>query len=484
MPDPEGASLCDWIPSSFRLSKTITRPEHLANPFCNILNSTGKTATEFPDLLGKKRCFWRLANSVAGAATIWFRSWLYWPKALKLTLPDRHVDVVIISHLTNIDHLKAEDDFYFGDLHRTLEQNGLLTHTLLINHARAGRQISPGKQRIILPAFLSPFRESGILARLIAASFTLSEGDNRSDRHFHRLARLAQFGNKAIGDYRIGMMLTKLIRHLSPKVIIHTYEGHGWERIVAEAAHAMPFPAKVFGYQHAVIFPGPKAILQNRGKAMPDHIYTTGQAAKSVLIQDSDLPESHFSILGSSKAVKVDPSVKFSPDGACLIAPEGTLGEVILMAGIGLDAARANPDQQFILRLHPVLPHQKVAAALAPYSPLPDNFELSQVSLDEDLARCSWLCYRGSTLAYQGILAGLRPIYLDPDGSASTNDPLPQDLAFRRCCVYGREINDIILKDRNVRDLDQTELMQAIDYAKSYLMPFQPDALMEKIKTL
>jgi len=480
----EDELLSHWMSSSQQLGKAANRPEHLANPFCNILNCTSKTAEEYPDLLGRKTSLWRFLNSCAGAAVAWVRSCLYWPGAIPLNLPGKHVDVVIISHLTNIKHLRERTDFYFGDLAERLENEGLSTHTVLINHARTGRQISLIKGRSVLPAFLSPLKEARIIFKLCLGNFTLPGRNSAGSRRFHWLARLAQFGSRAIGDYRIGIMLAQLLHCFSPKVVIHTYEGHGWERILAAAVHKMDIPAYVCGYQHAVIFPGPKAILQNRGNAMPDHIFTTGQAAKSILIQEGELPEKVFSILGSSKAVSSGSSPRFNAMGACLIAPEGTLSEVVLMAGLGLDAARANPEQQFILRLHPVLSYRQVVDALAQYHPMPGNFILSQESLDEDLHRSSWLCYRGSTVAFQGILAGLRPIFLDPDDSAATNDPLPQDLAFRHRCVSGGEINALICNDKSIPEPDQAELKQAVAFAMSYLMPFNPDELIEKIKTL
>lgn len=480
----EGELLSDWMPLSQQLSQSTIRPEHLVNPFCNILNCTSKTAKEYPDLFGKKTSLWRFLNSLTGATVAWARSCFYWPIAIPLNLPNKHVDVVIISHLTNINQLNEKTDFYFGDLAERLEDEGLSTHTVLINHARAGRQRSLSKGKSVLPAFLSPLMEASILLKLALGIFTFPRGNSVKSQRFHHLARLAQFGSRAIGDYRIGIMLSKFVHCFSPKVVIHTYEGHGWERVLATAIHKMDIPAHVFGYQHAVIFPGPKAILQHRGNAMPDHIFSTGEAAKKILVHDGEIPSKHFSILGSCKAVSTDSSPQFKATGACLIAPEGTLSEVMLMAGMGLDAARTNPEQQFVLRLHPVLPYQQGVDALAQFHPIPENFVLSQESLDEDLRRSSWLCYRGSTVSFQGILAGLRPIYLDPDQSVATNDPLPQDLAFRRHCVSGDEINTVISCDKSIPKPDQTELKQALAFAMSYLMPFNPDELIEKIKTL
>lgn len=484
MPMSDAAMLRNWVSCSRQLSQTIKRPEHLANPFCNILNCTTKTAAGYPDLLGRKPAYWRLFKSIAGAAFTWCRACFYWPRALSLNLSEKQVDVVFVSHLISESHLDKEADFYFADLAEALENEGFSTHTVLINHIKAGRNISPGEKRSVLPAFLSPLKEAGIIFRLFLSAFSLPRGDNARSAHFCRLAKLSQFGNRAIGDYRIGMMLGEIIRASSPKAVIHTYEGHGWERLLADAAHKMDTSVKVFGYQHAVIFPGPKAILQNRGVAMPDHIFTTGEAAKTMLAKEGELPKTYFSILGSSKVFNAKPSAQFSPKGACLIAPEGTLGEVKLMAKLCIDAARSIPEQQFILRLHPVLSREHVVNLLKEFNPIPDNFTLSQASLDEDMERSSWLCYRGSTVAFQGIVAGLRPIFLDTDQAAANNDPLPSGLAFRRTCTSGDALTALIIDDRKVAEPDQTAFHEAVDFARSYLMPLMPDRLKEKIKAL
>ena len=482
MTKPTGASLEKWMPLGQRLSHAVHRSEHLANPFCNILNCTSKSEAQYPDLMGHKGAWWRLFHSIKGAGIILLRSCIYWPNALKLSLPEKSVDVVIISHLTSAEHLQQENDFYFGDLVQQLNEHGITSHSILINHARVGGAIPSMNTRTVLPAFLSPAREAMIIIRLIMASFTMPRLAGKDMGRFHFLARLAQFNNRAIGDYRIGSMLVHAITQLSPKVVIHTYEGHGWERIVNKAAHSKPDTICVYGYQHAVIFPGAKPVLENRGNATPDYVLTTGEAAKNLLISNSSIPGDRFSILGSIKARDDEMPAQFTPTGACLIAPEGTLSEVRLMADMGIQAARANPGQTFILRLHPVLSRQLVEKALSVNYPLPRNFVLSNVSLQEDLNRSSWLCYRGSTVSFQAVLAGLRPLYLDPDGRAKFNDPLPDSLTLRYRCATASEINAVITADKRSLKYYEDEWGEAFTFTKNYLMPFDPSQLIERIK--
>ena len=108
-----------------------------------------------------------------------------------------------------------------------------------------------------------------------------------------------------------------------------------------------------------------------------------------------------MSTLGSIKRKSKLPKPKFSAKGTCLFAPEGTLDEV-RMARFAIDTAKAHPSNEFTLRLHPLMNPVEVRSMLEASSALPSNFILSTNSLDFDLAaKPSWICYRGSTVAFQ-----------------------------------------------------------------------------------
>ena len=102
------------------------------------------------------------------------------------------------------------------------------------------------------------------------------------------------------------------------------------------------------------------------------------------------------------------------------------------MAKFVLNVARISEKQKFILRLHPVLSEHKVKKILGRFGPFPRNFLFSDSKFDTDMEASSWVCYRGSSMAVQGIMNGLRPIFIDADNSFETNDPLPSNLDFRK----------------------------------------------------
>ena len=484
MPKSGQKTLSGWMTDSFLLAKSVDCHEHRANPFLNILNVTSKIEAQYPDILGNKSTLWRLYNSIASAIFTLMKSCLYWPKMIPIRLINYTPNVVIISHLTNLDHLSLKGDFYFGDLQKVLEQKGLKTHRLLINHAGIGKdEYTPVEDTTVLPRFLSPIKEAHIIMRLLFAAFNLKWSSNNEGRpKFLRLARLGQFNNRAIGDYRIGTMLARYIRAMAPKVIIHTYEGHGWERIIDADAHLMPKTPLVLGYQHAVVFPGQKSILCDYGIAMPDHVFTAGFITYRMLVNTAEMPADFFSVLGSNKAEQTNLKPVFNADGACLIAPEGTMSEVRIMTSMAIEAAKKFRNQRYILRLHPVLKKDKVLNEIKDLMPLPDNFSISDQSLEDDLKRCSWLCYRGSTVAFQGMLKGLRPIYLNATECADDNDPLPHSAVFRKIATTGNDLNAIIAADRSSGEAAQNDISQAVHFARDYLTEFQPNHVVSKIK--
>ena len=112
----------------------------------------------------------------------------------------------------------------------------------------------------------------------------------------------------------------------------------------------------------------------------------------------------------------------------------------------------------------------------------PSNFILSKASLDDDLDAASWICYRGSTVAFQGILAGLRPIYLNPDDSITDNNPVPESIKFQRCASDPQELINILRKDQTTPKKGREELPEALKFASGYFAPFHPDIAVTHIK--
>ena len=476
--------LQSFFAASITLAKRIRQLEHRANPMVNILNVTMKTTAQYPDLCADKGMVWRLSHSVAGALWTFLCSVTYWPTRTNDRPVNKPVDVLILSHLVNVKHIESQEDFYFGKLADDLNKAGFSVQTILINHCRAGEADVRQCRRMnttVLPAYFLPAKEAWLILKMFITSFSIPAMTDRLGRHLVRQARLSQFGNRALGDMRIGRLIARHIATRRPRIIVHTFEGHGWERIVNVVAHQMSPPAVTFAYQHAVLFPGERSInYLHNGGADPDVVMTTGPVTKERFLQSAQHSKKNTIVLGSVRSTSAGDRPLSSLSGTCLLVPEGILDEVELIAGMGIKAAMMAADRQFILRLHPVLDRDKVKKRLGK---LPANFSLSDDELENDLTAASFICYRGSSVVLTGILAGVRPIYLDPDNSLSVNDPLAADLPFRKVAKSAGALVDI-MSSASISNTELKDYKQAVTYIEGYVAPYNSAAMIGLVREI
>ncbi len=472
--------------NSVLLAREVRSAEHRANPFFNILNLTSKSVASYPDLFMGRSKIWRLFHSFSGAFFNIFLALIYWPKAIKLKNSSiGEIDVLIISHLNSKKNISDSRDFYFSDLQSHTALRGYKTHTFLINHCRADVLDSKKlvrKNTNIFPAFFPPWKELINFFTLLSATFSVPNISQASS--FRQKAQLAQFGSTALGNFRIAKMIMKVIEQRKPRFILHTFEGHGWERILAAEVHKISGSIKVLGYQHTVMFPGIRAInFRLGGGADPDHIFTIGNYNKNLLENESEFK--NISVIGSNKFKNKKDVKKPSQNSKCLFAPEGVISEVILMAKFALETARIAKNNFFLMRLHPVLEKEKVLRLLQQkFGQLEPNFSISADELEVDLENSAWVCYRGSTVVVEGILNKLRPIYLDIDGPPNFNDPLPQDFKFRRVASKSSDLIRIMNEDLSRKNLSPLEISESTKFVDDYIMRFDPNLMVNHLDGL
>ena len=167
----------------------------------------------------------------------------------------------------------------------------------------------------------------------MAKSFSLPQiGQEDNQRSFILRAKFAQFSARALCDFRIGYFLTKLISSFRPKIVLHTFEGNGWEKIVTFNVRNNLPNTKVIGYQHAVLFPGNRAINVNYANNLsPHHVFCAGDYTKNILREESE--HQSISVLGSPKVdlKRHENETVSQTKKACLFAPEGDIQETKIM---------------------------------------------------------------------------------------------------------------------------------------------------------
>ena len=464
--------------------------EATANRFLCLLNANAQTRLDFPDLEGRRGVIWRFSRSVASALAVLCLSVLAWPKGRMRPDLEQECDVLIISHLVEEGRLAGDEDFYFGTLASDMAKSKLKPVTALINHIKAPPKAVERVPRevLVLDGWNTPLAELANLIRLFfrASAIKAGRGAKPEARRFARLARAAAFDNRALGYLRVHGQLARTIRALRPSVVIHTFEGHGWERMVAAAAHAQPWPIKVFGYSHSVLYPGPRAFDFKLGHGRdPDHVFFPGTVTAKLFGKESEYDAAEVSVLGSPKlnrrAIRPGSADARNRD-CCLIATQGEMDDAELMVSAMQVVAKALPETGFILRLHPLLASGAKRHAIQALRNLPPNIRISGQSLEHDLNRSRWLVYRGSSVVLNGLDQGLRPIYLNTDGSQPFNDPLPPEIGFRLVASSAEQVLGAIKSDIGRSPTSDMKALKAAQrFAGKYFTPLDAAAMIKAI---
>ena len=185
---------------------------------------------------------------------------------------------------------------------------------------------------------------------------------------------------------------------------------------------------KCISYQHAPIFKFQHAIRRNLGRQYdPDVILTSGRVSATQLKSLDQLEKVRISVIGSGRNI-ISESSHLSHQRkidavSCMVAPEGTMDECDLIFGFSLECAKKNQDINFIFRFPPMINIDILIKHNKKFRDFPDNINISEVSLLEDISRSNVILYRGSSVVIQSVVLGLKPIYLKVDNEL-TMDPL------------------------------------------------------------
>jgi hypothetical protein len=414
------------------------------------------------------------------------------------------VDVLFVSHLLNASQAGQDEDFYFAGVVNDLASRGNSCVIALINHSDQSARYLADKwrgryvPRVILSSFLTFWEEVALYYRLKKESFRLSKHSKKEDSELScgviKRASEEALSVGSLTSLRIASQIQSLVLKIKPKVIVVTHEGHAWERMAFAAARSINPNVKCIGYQHAALFRLQHAIRRNLAPEYnPDQILTAGRVSKDQLESSRDLKDIPVSVLGSNRTFKgestrgehrMHPShVGHSNNPACLVIPEGVESECNLLFEFSLACAQASPDIQFIWRLHPLVTFKSLLARNSKLRHLPENIVLSKATLEDDIVRCNWALYRGTTAIVQAVVAGLRPIYLQLPGEM-TIDPLYEIGDWRAAVMNVLEFQGVTNGASRMNGNNSiSESQNAKIYCKDFYLPFNTNVIIDSIGT-
>lgn len=377
------------------------------------------------------------ANISFKRITTFIRSYFLYAKWLSSSCDNRKErrKIIFVSHLVSDSHRGKVEDFYFGNIPKKIHESGKSAIVVLVNHTRkdglalAKTWDNSNVERVVLDRALGLFDELKLYLKCRYEALILVRQSKKVEDDLLRKVLLEAsidiLSAETRKNLRIGRQIGHLVRAYQPDMVMSTFEGHAWERVVFAEARSCKPEIICSGYQHAAIFKMQYAVMRSLGSRFdPDMIFTSGYISLS-LFQKSAFGQMPIYVLGSSKSME---NIEVSGDGkdgtevSCLVIPEGLESECTLLFDFALKCALRCPDVMFIWRTHPIMTFEYLRSKSKLFDTLPENVTLSSDNLEADLKKSKWALYRGTTTVVQAVLAGIYPIYFN--SSVFEIDPL------------------------------------------------------------
>ncbi|VVH62870.1 hypothetical protein BSPWISOX_2930 [uncultured Gammaproteobacteria bacterium] len=343
---------------------------------------------------------------------------------------DKKIDYLFVSHYTGKKNSQVYVDSYFGEIIEKIDTQKFKVAVVYINHTdhKSKKLYKNGQINSFLLNDSIGFL--GLVKIYKESLFSLLRFES-VDKNIisKKLSIKAQFGLFSPGTVEtqiIANHVKNLIATLSPKYLVTTYEGHSWERLCfALAKEAKPL-VKCIAYQHAPIFKYQHAIKRGIGESYdPDIILASGAVSEKKLLSYDKLNNSKVLLVGSgrflpesSKFDKKSPAID-----TCLVAPEGTISECIILFSFALECAKKTKSINFIWRFPSQIDIVMLKKQSAVFKALEKNISISDSSLEDDIGNSNYILYRGSSVVIQAVLLGLSPMCFMRDNELSM-DPL------------------------------------------------------------
>jgi hypothetical protein len=392
------------------------------------------------------------------------------------------VDIVFISHLVNPSEYGQENDFYYGNLASSLHDKNINSMIVKIDHdnnrnlnliCKWNKSITP---RIVLRKTL-PFLDE--IKIFINQRLEQKKIENIPCVGFVKNIT-SELSYQVVSPNTAATMRTikqvqELLKKIKPRCIVTTFEGFAWERLVYSTAREIDENIKCIGYQHAAIFQLQHSIkIHSKSVYNPDIILASGNTSEKELnvIFENKIP---IYLLGSPKRGGARENERGKRKVVCLVTPETFSEEQKILFSYSLACAKNIPSVQFIWRLHPKASFDDLVSIDPLFSDLPDNIILSNKTLADDIEKCSYILYRGSTSVVTAISSGIIPVYLRRDDKELDFNPIYN-------CKEVVEVTSV--KDFQVflKSNYESSLKYLINYGKDFYTKLDADALVRILK--
>jgi hypothetical protein len=378
-------------------------------------------------------------------------------------------------------------DFYYGSLPQQLEERGVPCVLVcgdgrgFIDGRFARNVLHPGRIRAVPETLLIPLWAPLVTAwRQWLTALALRRLAKRQDDVRLALA-CSEASRGSVQPFTMRNAMAFYIARTAvsawrPQAFITLYEGQPWELPARLGAKAADGSCVTVGYQHTVLMPHSFSLLSPpRGEAatcaVPDVVLCLGERTRAMMAPGHKPLGNRLAVFGTYRKMGGSDRL-YAPQPerrTVLVLPEGIQSEAQALFNFAMRMAALRPEVRFIFRCHPVLPFERVRAALADSPERWPNIELStQAAITEDFKRSSAVLYRGSSAVLYAVLYGLKPVYLH-DPRYPDVDPLFELDGWREFVASTEQMAETLERYSRRPDLDAWR--EAAAYVLSYVSP-------------
>lgn len=464
------AAACDRL-----LRAGDTSLARLAIPMLHVINEHPGHLAQYapllnPALAGEASPAGSPARIAARAGRAMLRSQIASSAVLHRLKELRHVDVLIVSQMTNGAEPGGQDDFYFGAMQRLLRERGATSAVVL-----AGRlPVTPASEASIWNQCLASRRQ---LRRLARSSPGTLDGVLAQFASSHALS------GATAANLRLHAGIATITRILNPAIVITTCEGVAAERMIWHGARTGAPAAICVGYQHTRLLKHAHAIRRALNApgldCDPDVILTLGEIPHQSLLASPDLGPAKLILYGSHRRALcgAQPTSLADRPRRCLVLPDADPRECSILFEFAFACARRCPELVFTLRPHPVVSIATLRARHEWLRDPPPNVSFSMnKTLAEECSQTRYCLYRGSSAVLHAVLAGVKPFYLARPNELNF-DPL-SSLAEWRETVSSADAFKVGVRLADAGS-DGASALRARKYCDQYVSRVRPEALDE-----
>ena len=354
-------------------------------------------------------------------------------------------DILIISNIISKDNFTK--DIYFGNLDKLLDVNNIKNIKVLRNFTyKKSSEISHllKKKQILLCKRVDYVKELKFLL-LTLREYLIFIFLNKYNK-IKNFISLRDFISIP-GNLRLINQIDKVLTISKPKIIIFTYEGHAWERLLIKLCKKKYKNLITIGYQFSTIKKDQIGIFRKlKDNYNPNFLATSGEITKNQMLKKINFSE--LFKLGSANFTKRKTKLIKSID--LLVALDSEENELIKMVKFCVNFSKYNEKFKIVLRYHPI--HRNNPKIINHISSVVNkvvNIKVSNNSLDEDLTKSKYLLFTDSAIAITCLKYKVKPLFFQNKLSKNIFDN-----NFPKKNVV-KNINDLkyILGDRNINKL-------------------------------